>query len=96
MTDQSVKIEINQQEAIELGSTLIAIILNTQDKETAKVAIKIAHQMVGQITAKEDAVGLKMVLTMMDLIGPAEMKKLFENKMGKIKPDPKIYDQTKN
>ena len=45
MTDQSVKIEINQQEAIELGSTLIAIILNTQDKETAKVAIKIAHQM---------------------------------------------------
>lgn len=96
MTDQIVKIEIDQQEAIELASTLIAIMLTTAHNEFLKLAIKMAHQLVGQIADRNDALGLSIPLMMIETMGPAETKKLFENKMGKIKPDQNPYDQTKN
>ena len=96
MTDKSVKIEIDQKEAIELASTLIAVMLTTANKDNLKLAIKMVHQLVSQMANKDDALTLSMSLTMIELMGPVELKKLFENKMGKTQPEPKQYDQTKN
>lgn len=96
MTDQIVKIEIDQQEAKELASTLIAIMLTTSHNTTLKLAIKMAHQLVHQMEDKEDALGLSIPLMMIETMGPLETKKLVENKMRQSKPEPNPYDQTKN
>ena len=96
MTNQTVKIEIDQKEAIELASTLVAIMLTTAHNEVLNLAIKMAHQLVGQITDRDNAMGLLVPLTMIETMGPTETKKLFENKMGKTQPEPNPYDQTKN
>lgn len=96
MTNQTVKIEIDQQEAKELASTLIAIMLTTSHDEALKLAIKIAHQLVSQIADSDNAMGLLVPLTMIETMGPAQAKKIFEKNMAKTKPNHDPYDQTKN